>query len=522
MSNGSVRVKGMGIRKLNTLTTADTLLAASLSIVVALLLVSCGPAVPKEEEEQPDEEEMMKKERALPTPLELASTQQLQQWASELIEFGEGNSVFPNIRQAGTEADDRATLWLEDMLRSFGLEQVRREPVPIMGWQPSEYGLTVHTANGDLSFDAWPIFYAKFLDTGSVTAEMVYVGASPIGDMAGKIVVADMLSPMVIGYDGLRAAALETYDPDSTLKPGGRHRYWTFTNQDVYHSALAAGAVAFIGINVDKADDGRYFQNAGGLKADPLGEWWSALGRLPGLYVSRSTGEALRPLAQAGASATLVSAGSTPRTQTYNVVGILPGQSEKVIQVQSHSDGGAVNDASGAIGVLALAEYYSRTKLSDRKKTLQFVITGGHFITGAGIRTFIKEHAATLKQNVLVNLTIEHHGKHYDLVDGKLIDSGLPCPLCLYTSNNDWLPLLSDAVHRYVLRRTFILPYSGPGAGEGATWHSSTGLPSIYIVTPVQYMQSSVDTIEKLDLERTRSVAAAFVYIIDKLDDTLE
>ena len=491
-------------------------LVASLSIVVALLPVSCSPAVTEQKKVE------VKEEMVLPTPLEIASTQRLQQWASKLIEFGEGNLVFPHIRQAGTEADDRATRWLEDMLKSFGLEDVHREPVPITGWQPSEYSLTVHTTNGDVSFDAWPIFYAKFLNTGSVTAEMVYVGTSPNGDMADKIVVADMISPMAIRYDGLKAAALETYDPDNTLEPGGRHRYWTFTNQDVYERAAAGGAVAFIGINVDKADDGRYFQNSGGLKADPLGEWWSTLGSLPGLYVSRATGEALRPLAQAGASATLVSAGSTPRTQTYNVVGILPGQSEKVIQVQSHSDGGAVNDAAGVTGVLALAEYYSKTKLSDRKKTLQFVITGGHFITGAGIRTFMKEHAEALKQNVLVNLTIEHHGKHYDLVDGKLMDSGLPCPLCLYTSNNDWLPLLSDAVHRYDLRRTFILPYGGPGAGEGATWHWVTALPSIYVVTPVQYMQSSVDTKEKLDLERTRAVAAAFACIIDKLDDTLE
>ena len=499
-------------------------LVAGSATVVALLLISCGPAATEKGETiQPAEKEKVKEEEmAPPESHELIDKETLQKWALKLIEFGEGNPVFPGIRQAGTEADDRATRWLEDMFRSFGLEQVRREPVPITGWQPSEYSLTVHAASGDVIFDSWPIFYAKFLDTGSVTAEMVYIGTSPIGDMAGKIVVADMISPMAIGYDGMKAAALETYDPDNTLLPGERHRYWTFTNQDVYERAVAGGAVAFIGINVDKADDGRYFQNAYGLKADPLGEWGPAVGSLPGLYVSRATGEKLRPLAKEGVSATVVSAGSTPETQTYNVIGILPGQSEKIIQVQSHSDGGAVNDAAGATAVLALAEYYSKAKVSDRQKTLQFVITGGHFTIGAGIRTFMKEHAEELKQNVLVNLTIEHHGKHFDLVDGKLIDSGLPCPLTLYTTDNDWLPLLSDAVHRHDLRRTFIFPYTGPGAGEGATWHWITGLPSIFIVTPVQYMQSTVDTEEKLDLERTRSVIAAFTYIIDKLDDTLE
>lgn len=361
------------------------------------------------------------------------------------------------------------------------------------------------------------------LDNGSITAPMVYIGSSPDNfpsDVSNKIVVADMLCPERIKFDGIKNTAYETYDPDDSIKPADGHRYWTFTNQKLYQMAATSGAVAFIGINRDKADNGRYYQNWGSIRPNPRKEDGDDLGQLPGLYVSRLTGEVLRPLAQSGNMASIICSGNNPRTQTYNIVGYLPGQSEKIIRVQSHSDGGAVNDASGATAVLALAKYYS--KMKSKKRTLQFVITGGHFTMGRGSMTFIKEHYEEIHTKNVVNLTIEHIGKHYDFVDGKLVDSGLPCPTFFFSTNKEWFPIISEAVHKYDLKRTFILPYSSPFHGEGASWHWRTGRPSIYTITPVQYMQSSVDTKEKIPFNRLRSVISIFVHIIDKLDKTLE
>jgi hypothetical protein len=453
----------------------------------------------------------------------IASTQQLNQWVSTLIDFGVDNPVFPYVRQAGTEADNRASQWFVDMFTRFGLQDVHREPVPLIGWQPSEWGLRVHTKDGETILDSWPIFYAKFLDNGSITAPMVYIGSSPDNfpsDVSNKIVVADMLCPERIKFDGIKNTAYETYDPDDSIKPADGHRYWTFTNQKLYQMAATSGAAAFIGINRDKADNGRYYQNWGGIRPNPRKEDGDDLGQLPGLYVSRLTGEVLRPLAQSGNMASIICAGNNPRTQTYNIVGYLPGQSEKIIRVQSHSDGGAVNDASGATAVLALAKYYS--KMKPKKRTLQFVITGGHFTMGRGSMTFIKEHSKEIHTKNVVNLTIEHIGKHYDFVDGKLVDSGLPCPTFFFSTKKEWFPIISEAVHKYDLKRTFILAYSSPFHGEGASWHWRTGRPSIYTITPVQYMQSSVDTKEKMPFNRLRSVISIFVHIIDKLDKTLE
>ena len=453
---------------------------------------------------------------------ELVESEPLRQWISKLISFGSGNPMFPNIRQAGTDTDDQATRWLADTFEKLGLKDVQREPVPVKGWQPSEYGLTIHDDEVDVLQDAWPIFYAAFPEGGRVTAEMIYVGTAIKGDVKKKIVVADLLSPESLSYDSMKAGAFETYDPDVTIARGGTHRYWGFSNQDIYMEAAKAGAAAFIGIHVDKADEGRYFQNAGGVRADPMGEFWTELGSLPGLYVNRSTGNRLRRSAQVGASATIVLKGTSPDTHTFNVMGILPGRSDKIIQVQSHSDGGAVNDASGVAGVLAIADYYARKSEGARKHTLRFLITGGHFIVGAGQRGFLKAHAKADRKKVRLNLTMEHVGKHYDLVNGKLIETGLSCPRVLFTTNRDWFPLLSDAVHKYDLRRTLIMPYSSPSHGEGASWHWRTRLPSIYTIAPVQYMQSSADTIEKIDFDSFQRLVRAYIQIIDTLDGTLD
>lgn len=456
---------------------------------------------------------------APPAPVD---AQTLGRWTAALVAFGAGNPVFPGIRQAGTPADDQATKWLAERLESFGLKQVRRETVPLAGWQPTAYALTAHTSQGDVKFDAWPIFYARFLESGRVTAPLVYMGENPKGDMAGKIVVADLRSPLSIPLDAVRAAAHETYDPDRTFKQGERLRFWAFSNQEAYDVAALGKAAAFIGIHMDKADRGRFFQNTGGVKADPLGEWFPTFGALPGLYVNRPTGEALRAYAKAGVSATLVSEGVTPGVEAHNVVGLLPGLSPKIIQIQSHSDGGAANDASGAAAVLALAEYYSRVPASERKKTLQFVISAGHFSTSVGFRTFIKSHREDNQKNVLVNLTVEHVGKQFELEDGRLVDRHEACPSFFYSTNKDWFPLMSEAVRRYDLKRTFILPHSGPGNGEGALWHWRSGRPSIYIIAPVEYMQSTEDTLEKIDLDRVRAIAQVYAHIIDRLSETLD
>ena len=453
----------------------------------------------------------------------LAGQEQLHQWVSTLTGFGSGNPVFTNVRQAGSKADDRAARWLADIFESLGLKDVRREPVPVKGWQPTEYGLTIHTGQDEEKLDAWPIFYARFLSAGSVTADMIYVGDSlKDQDVKGKIVVADLASPESLSYDNMKAAAYEVYDPDDTIAKGGRHRYWGFPNQDIYVAAAKAGAAAFVGIHLDKANDGRYYQNAGGVKSDPLGEYWNSLGQLAGLYVNSSTGDRLRRAAQAGSSATIVSKGTSPDTQTYNVMGFLPGQSDRIIQIHSHSDGGAVNDASGVAGVLAIADYYGRVKGAARRHTLRFLITGGHFISGAGQRGFLKAHGEADKERVKLNLTLEHVGKHYDLVDGKLADSGLSCARSMFTTNRDWFPLLSDAVHKSDLRRTFIMAHGSPSNGEGASWHWRTKLPSIYTITPVQYMQSSIDSIEKVDFESIEKSVRAYIQIIDTLDGKLE
>jgi len=455
-------------------------------------------------------------------------TKEMLGWIRTLSGFGAHNAVFPGIRQSGTRSGHLATAWIEKQFKAFGLQRVRRESVPIIAWEPTAYNLEVTTSAGRRSFECWPLWYTRFIDRDQIEAEMIYVGLGSEKELAGKdlkgkIVVADMISPRIpsLRYAHLKSIAYETYDPDSTIAEAGGHRYWHFANRHLYFLAAKQGAAGFVAINVDKDITGRFFPNAANVGADPAN---GKLGPLVGLCVNSVQGAKLREFAATGARAAFRSAGEANMSQTYNVVGALPGTSKRIIQLTSHSDGGAVNDGTGVAAVLALAKRYAERGREGHslKHTLQFVITGGHFIDSAGVKAFMERHKDALK-NVVVSLTVEHVGRHFDLVDGRLVDSNTVCFHAFFSTNEDWLGLISKAVHRHDLRRSLLFPASLPVAdrsGEG--WSVSKAMPSVWRISPVQYMQSTLDTREKVAVEHLPKVVAVFQDLIGALDSRLD
>jgi len=445
-------------------------------------------------------------------------------WIETLCSFGKHNAVFPGIRQSGTRSGHLATEWIAKQFASIGLQDVRRERVPLIAWQPTEYKLQVKTPTGVESFACWPLWYTSFTDAKQIEAEMVYVGVGSARELAdldlkGKIVVADTISPKIPSLmpQALKAAASETYDPGSTIDREGGHRYWHFANGNLYLLAAKQGAAGFVAINVDKDVRGRFFPNAASVGADPAN---GKLAPLPGLCVNGVEGTRLREFARRGATGIFISAGTSNMAETYNIIGTLAGQSKRIIQLTSHSDGGAVNDGTGVAAILALAKHRAERSRQGQSldHTLRFVITGGHFIDSAGVKAFMEHHKDDLR-DVVVSLTVEHIGKHYDLVNGKLVDSGAVCWNAFFSTKGEHLPLISEVVHRHNLRRTFLFPATvavAKGSGEGATL--SEKMPSIWRISPVQYMQSTLDTIDKVSMEDLERVVAVFEGLIEALD----
>jgi hypothetical protein len=134
---------------------------------------------------------------------------------------------------------------------------------------------------------------------------------------------------------------------------------------------------------------------------------------MPALWVGKKGGAKLRSLAGTGAKATLtLEAEIHQDTPTDTLYTVLPGMSsDEVIIVNTHTDGPNATEENGGLGVLALAEYFSKLPKSERKRSIYFVLTTGHF-AGPWVpsgRGFIQQHPDVIKKAV-GSVTVEHLG----------------------------------------------------------------------------------------------------------------
>jgi hypothetical protein len=146
----------------------------------------------------------------------------------------------------------------------------------------------------------------------------------------------------------------------------------------------------------------------------------------PSLWVGDGTGQWLADRAASGQpNVTLtLNASITPNAPTETIWGVLPGSGpdhERGLIVNTHTDGPNVPEENGALGLLALAQYFSQRK---HRHDLYFVMVTGHFqlaqfledipnarfvIGNDATSRWMNDHPA-IYQNALAGLTIEHLG----------------------------------------------------------------------------------------------------------------
>ena len=146
----------------------------------------------------------------------------------------------------------------------------------------------------------------------------------------------------------------------------------------------------------------------------------------PALWVGDDTGLSLTRSAASGqATVTLtLTASITPDAATETVWGVLRGSGadrERALIVNTHTDGPSVPEENGALGLLALAQYFARRQ---HRRDLYFVMVTGHFQVLRFMKTipnerFVVGNDATslwmtqypeIYQNALAGLTMEHLG----------------------------------------------------------------------------------------------------------------
>ena len=357
--------------------------------------------------------------------------------------------------------------------------------------------------------------YSGQTPESGVTGELAFAGSNPsfrLNDLQGKIALIDFAC-------NVRKFG-EIYEPwgihpaDAAFPASIRPARGAVNDLTKFQKA---GAIGVVLAWTDVSD-----ANA----ADQYTPFSRPPQNIPGLYVGRETGDQLRSYAMSRrAKATLILEAQTfPDSPTETVIATLPGSSDdEAIIVNTHTDGTNATEENGGIGIVALARYFSRIPKSERKRTLVFPLTTGHFAGPwvPSIRGVIAKYPELIRKTVAA-VTVEHLGCKEWMDDASFRYRP--------TGENEWSIAITEkrstgmafreALQDSASRRTAVVnPVHGGWLGEGASL-ARAGIPAIgYIPQPNYLLASPADgCIEKLSPELMYSQIQDFAKVIHLLD----
>jgi hypothetical protein len=441
--------------------------------------------------------------------------------ADDMLRFTKDLYGF-GCKRPGTVEGAHAEAYLFGVLSGFGIPDVRAEEVPFWGWFHDKVYLAVHGAGGSLSFSPEPIVYTAFTPAGGITAPVVDVGKGSPDDFE-KADLSEKIALVAydhgwLQYDTLESIGYFLHDPADSLRGKGQVMSWvTEEERRVYQAAVDAGAVGFIGIF--PLDTTPYLCFEGG------NAFSGRFGPIPGVGLRKSEGEALKKFAaQQDSEVTIVLTGEKKAAVTRNIVGIIPGKSDRILQVTSHHDSmwlGATEDAAGVAVVLALAKECARAYANQKPPlTLAFVLEAAECLFVLGSRRYIGRHRDDLIKNLVCDLHIEHLALECVEDDsGALVKTGdIQARGLFVTDRGPLREIAREAVVKNDLVRTIILPTDTPlGVPTDATAYAGADLPVISFISPPLYWNSIEDTLDKVAVDQFVPTANAYADIIMNL-----
>jgi hypothetical protein len=248
---------------------------------------------------------------------------------------------------------------------------------------------------------------------------------------------------------------------------------------------------------------------------------------IPGLYVGRETGARLRALAGSGAKATVVlEADIVPDTPTDTLIAMLPGRTtDELVLINTHTDGTNATEENGALGIVALAKYFSRIPLRDRRRTIVCPLTTGHFAGPwvPSIRGVIARFPDLIKKSVAA-VTVEHLGceEWMDVAAANGLEykaTGKHEWSVAITPSKPMADLLVESLQGSQDRAGVVNPVNGGFLGEGNSL-SRAGIPTIgYIPQPNYLLAGPADgCIDKLNPDLMYSQIQVFAKLIHQIE----
>jgi hypothetical protein len=203
----------------------------------------------------------------------------------------------------------------------------------------------------------------------------------------------------------------------------------------------------------------------------------------PTVYVDRKAGQKVLSDAKEGKKAVLKLVAKTEPTETYQLIGYLPGrdygtEKDEKILVITHTDGPAVLQDNGALGVLGIVAYFSRIPQADRPRTLMVYPDNRHYMPGME-RAFAKQDWLAknpeARRSIVGLIATEHLGQiEYRETGDAYEPTGKVEPAFLWTRNDQGLiDKAIQAVKDHKWPRVLVQCVERPGkhGGTQGVWY---------------------------------------------------
>lgn len=418
--------------------------------------------------------------------------EEMLQIVKDLCDFG--------YRRSGTPPADKAEKYIYDKLKESGLDDVVFETLNFTRWWSEKHELTIISeetpgVSEDQVIETFPAWFSGSTPQEGITAEVVYVGFGTKSDFI-EVDVKDKIAlingKMILNF-------FPTHN-ERLLNTIG--------------TAKKKGALAVICTNDSPLNSISYIIP-------------SLEGSIPVLSISTPDGEYLKYLCTRYHKKLIINfieiSKVAPATSN-TIIGTLPGKSEDIILIGTHTDStfsGALDNAAANSGLISLAKYYAKIPLENREKTMLFVGWTGHECGSVGSKLFVEMHEEMLSK-ITTYILLDGFGcnGYYNGANEGVIPTGLDERRGLFITENPLLLSFTlDAVMKYkLLPAVYVSARSFPVADLPPFVEKD--VPSILIIgKPILY-HTELDTIDLINPDQLERSIKAHIEIIDKIQAT--
>ncbi|WP_373087669.1 M28 family peptidase [Zhongshania sp.] len=446
-------------------------------------------------------------------PAQFVSIDQHRDWQLDLDARG--------LRAAGSVAHEAYIDELQKRLQRAGVDRTYREPVELNQWLADSWGLELMGAQGAVPLPTTAYLpYSGSTSASGVVGKLKLINADARygeGELAGKIVLLTLKKPEST-LAVFESAAWRRYDPARSVHADTPYQRSYFAlstlakKLDMLHRAGASAAI----IGLEEPSN-----NALGMYAP-----YDAINRnVPALYVDQDTAKYLANMADGNVELRLTLEARIAKVNSSNLIGIIPGQSNELVVLNSHTDGPNGIEDNGPNVIVGMAQYLARLPRAALPRSIMILLSSGHFAGAQGGQSFIDQHLhdGTLERIAAV-LCLEHLGAEEWVAGpgGRWMPTGRPEPYWFFMPNIPPLIAAAEvALKRADAAPAFIRPPTRPEGkglfhdhvwpGEGQVFWGRSRIPTAnYIAGPNYLFNWGISTADKVNYQRLFRETIAF------------